>query len=354
MARNQEIMRQWSLLRSVEAARCGLTVQQLAAEAHVTVRTTYRDLQALQEVGFPLYQDDLNGRKVWKINDAPFRHLGQLGFTLSELCALYLSRRLVEALTGVPFQAALQAAFGKFEAGLTPGMRAYLDQLPSAITATAAPGKVRRSPHYERNVEALIEATLARRQVEMRYFSHLHLREKTYRVHPYRVAYAQGGMYLFAFVPEYDQIRTFALQRVRSVRRLEDGFAPPTSLSDDPFAGSLGPNTGQPLMHVVLRFDARIASAVAERIHHASQRLLPQSDGSLRLELDVSNDWWLHAWILGYGHMVTVEEPASLIGEIVAELESARHHYGGVAADGGPVSPAMLDWSLQGTLPFAE
>lgn len=354
MARNQEIMRQWNLLRSVEAARYGLTVPQLAADAGVTVRTTYRDLQALQEVGFPLFQDDRDGHKVWKLDDAPFRRLGQLGFSLSELCALYLSRRLVEALTGVPFQAALQAAFGKFEQELTPAMRAYLDRLPSAITAMPASGKVRRSPHYDENVEGLLQAALGHRQVEMTYFSHQHQRQKVYLVHPYRLAYAHGALYLFAFVPDYGQIRTFALQRVKSVRTLEAGFAPPAALSDNPFSASMGPNVGQPTVHVVLTFDARIASAVAERIHHHSQRIHPQDDGSLRMELDVSNDWWLHTWILGYGHMVTVEAPASLVGEIVEELESARHHYPQPALDDGPVSQAMLDWSLQGCLPFAE
>jgi predicted DNA-binding transcriptional regulator YafY len=354
MARNQEIMRQWNLLRSIEATRHGLTVQQLARDGAVTVRTTYRDLQALQEVGFPLYQDDRDGHKYWKLDDAPFQRLGQLGFSLSELCALYLSRRMVEALTGVPFQAALQAAFGKFEHELKPGMRAYLDQLPSAIAAMPARDRVRRSPHYELNIETLLQAALAHRQVEMTYFSYMHQREKTYLIHPYRLVYAHGALYLFAQVPEYDQIRTFAMQRVRRVRSLEVGFTPPDTISDNPFSASMGPNVGQPTIHVVLRFDARIASAVAERSHHHTQQLHSLVDGSLRVELDVSNDWWLHNWILGYGHMVTVEAPDALVAEIVAALEQARHHYDQPAMDDGPVTRAMLDWSLQGKLPFAE
>ena len=54
-------------------------------------------------------------------------------------------------------------------------------------------------------------------------------RVKTYLVHPYRLAYAQGGIYLLAFVPEYDEVRTFAIERVQDVSLLEERFTPDES-----------------------------------------------------------------------------------------------------------------------------
>jgi len=96
------------------------------------------DLQGphrLQEAGFPLVDETRDNRTYWKLDAHPFRHLTQLGFSLSELCALYLSRRLVESLTGIPFQAALGGAFGKFEREIKPKMKAYLDCLPSVMSA---------------------------------------------------------------------------------------------------------------------------------------------------------------------------------------------------------------------------
>lgn len=354
MARNDEIVRQWNLLRAIEAARHGLTVQALTGASGVTRRTIYRDLDALQQAGFPLTSEMRDGRSYWKLGDPPFKRLGQPGFSLSELCALYLSRRMVEVLTGVPFQAPLQAVFGRFEQDLPPRMRRYLDQLPSALAAAPPEGKVRRSAGYERHVELLLQATLDRRNVEMVYHSHQHQRTKTYGIQPYRIVYARGGLYLFAFVPEYDQIRTFAMQRVRRVKVLETRFSPTHTLPDDPFEGSLGPNLGQPTTRVVLRFDQALASLVPERVHHPSQRFATLEDGSLRMELDVCNDWWLQTWILGYGHMVTVLEPPALVEEIVRQLEQARHHYARAALDEGPISEAMLGLSLQGRLPFGD
>src|SRR5690606_27664628 len=52
--RNREVIRQWNLLRTLDARRHGATVAELARELSVTTRTIWRDLAALQEVGFPL------------------------------------------------------------------------------------------------------------------------------------------------------------------------------------------------------------------------------------------------------------------------------------------------------------
>ena len=59
-----------------------------------------------------------------------------------------------------------------------------------------------------------MQAILGRRRVRMRYHSFSSQQIKDYIVEPYRLAYAQGGLYLQAFVPEYSEMRTFAAQRI--------------------------------------------------------------------------------------------------------------------------------------------
>ena len=56
--RNAEVIRQWTILREIERARgVGVTIDDLASLCGVTTRTIRRDLQALEEAGFPLYDD---------------------------------------------------------------------------------------------------------------------------------------------------------------------------------------------------------------------------------------------------------------------------------------------------------
>jgi predicted DNA-binding transcriptional regulator YafY len=353
MPRNAEVIRQWNLLRSIEAARLGLTVTQMAEEAQVTKRTIYRDIAALQEVGFPLLSDPDEAGTRWKLGNAPFKHLAALGFSLSELCALYLSRRLLETLTGVPFQTALQGAFGKFEREIPDRMRAYLDRLPSVMSARPSAGKIPRMPKHESVVERLVDASLDRREVQMRYFSLSHDREGDYLVYPLRMIYMHGVLYLRAWVPAYGQIRTFATHRIRRLSVREERFEASPEWSEEPFTSSLGPNEGT-AVHVVLQFEPAVAPLIRERVYHKTQRMQPRPDGSLVLELDVCDDPWLRSFILQFGHRVQVTAPPALAQSIAAELELARQHYhqADMQFDALGLSAAMIDLSAQSRLPF--
>src|SRR6202023_1952243 len=140
MPRNAEVIRQRNILREIERARgVGVTIDDLASLGAVTTRTIRRDLQALEEAGFPLYDSKAHddGRARWNINGQAFKGLAT-GLTLSELCALYFSRTLLESLSGTPFRDEVESAFEKLGSALTPHMRQFLDQLPHVIITKAA------------------------------------------------------------------------------------------------------------------------------------------------------------------------------------------------------------------------
>ena len=125
MPRNAEVIRQWTILREIERARGGgVTIDELAAICSVTTRTIRRDLQALEESGFPLFDDRTHddGKTRWRVNGQAFKGLST-GLTVSELCALYFSRTLLESLSGTPFRDDVESAFDKLASVLTPHMR---------------------------------------------------------------------------------------------------------------------------------------------------------------------------------------------------------------------------------------
>src|SRR5690242_4553803 len=287
--RNQEVIRQWKVLHALESSRHGATIDGLAQDLDVTTRTIRRDLAALQEAGFPLYDErDDDGRVRWRLDGTVLKGL-ETGFTLAELCALYLSRNLLEAVAGTPFQRDLTNAFARLEKMLSPRMRQFLDRLPSVLVAKPGPHGTggESSPGI---VARLLEATLHFRAATMRYHSVSSARTKDYLVHPYRLAFALGGMYLLAYVPEYDDVRTFAIDRITSVSLEKQTFTPKQAVGDDVFANSLGVNTG-PARPVEIEFDQRIAPYVRARVWHASQQVREQPDGSLVLTMSVCHDW---------------------------------------------------------------
>jgi len=328
MPRNAEVIRQWSILRDLEASR-RLTIDDLAARTGVTTRTIRRDLEALQTSGFPLFDEVHDGKRYWTLEAKAFKRLDDTGFTLAELSALYFSRTLVEVLAATPFQQDVASAFDKLSAALTPGMRQFLDRLPLVIQAKGASprsgGGADAVKTEREHIAKLLDATLNHRRATMKYFSMSSNREKEYVIEPYRLIYSPGGMYLQGFVPEYDEVRTFSVDRIRGLSLHEERFTP-AEVTEAAFAHSIGVNEGPP-EHIEIAFEPRIAPYVRERRWHASQQHADRKDGGVVLSLDVCNDWALRSWILSFGPLARVLEPAALAAQIKDEVDRASARY---------------------------
>ena len=333
MPRNAEVIRQWTILREIERARsAGVTIDELASLCDVTTRTIRRDLQALEEAGFPLFDDrSHDDRKTrWLVNGQAFKGL-TAGLTVSELCALYFSRALVESLSGTPFRDDVESAFEKLSAVLTPHMRGFLDQLPRIIATK--PDPMRRRPgdqvevaREQQIISRALEATWHLRQATITYHSKSSDRTKSYLVHPYRLAYAQGGLYLLAYVPEYAEVRTFAIERLRDISVLDETFTPIEELPDAAFPHSLGVHSGPP-ERVDIEFEPAVADYIRARQWHPSQQIRDAADGGLIMALDVCLDRALQSWILSFGPFARVVSPESLAHTIAGQFEEARARY---------------------------
>lgn len=120
MPRNDQITRQWHLLRQLDGTR-GKSLEELVANVPEDYpknpRTVRRDLEALEAVGFPLVTDRRNGQTRWRLMEG-FRDIPALGFSATELMALLLSRNLLKPLEGTEIAASLNSALSKASAAL--------------------------------------------------------------------------------------------------------------------------------------------------------------------------------------------------------------------------------------------
>jgi len=171
--RNAEVIRQWRILKRIEAGRY-TTAQDLADEHGVTERTIRRDIEALQEAGFPLYDERSEGRKVWRLIEGYRQRLTQT-FTLAELSALYFSKNLMAFLGGSPFATDLEAAFGKIKEALPARSLPYLERIQELFLARPDPWK-----DYSKKKEViaeLVDAVLHQRRKVLRQ-RHVVLRQR--------------------------------------------------------------------------------------------------------------------------------------------------------------------------------
>jgi predicted DNA-binding transcriptional regulator YafY len=314
-------------LLALEGRARGLTLseaQDVAGEG-VSERTIRRDFEALTQAGFPIETGKRDGKTAFSLNRDVFRGVAAAGFSLSELCALYLSRTVLAAVAGGPFQESLASAFEKLYDALPSSMWKFIENLPDALGAKerAAPPQAAGSA---KTLDALMAAILSRRRVRMRYHSFSSKQLKEYIVEPYRLAYAQGGLYLQAFVPSYSEIRTFAAHRIDQAVALEETFNPVADAPPDVFSHSLGAYSGTPEL-VKIEFSADEAPYVRERQWHASQQIEDLDGGRIRLSLNVVIDWELQAWVMGFGAAARVTQPAAFAARILDSLEEARATY---------------------------
>jgi predicted DNA-binding transcriptional regulator YafY len=348
MPRTLEVVRQLRLIQELDRSH-GLTIEELAAVGECTTRTIRRDLKALESAGFPLYDDREEGQPVrWRLLTNPLAGIGT-SFRLTELCALYFSRALLESATRPPFDTEVASALARIEAGLPERMRRFLDAIPGVLAAKPARRKLARhqDPKGART-SRLMEAALDQREVSIRYASVSSAATKDYVVHPYRLVYADGGIYLLAFVPAYGEVRTFAMERIEQAALLDTKFRRQHPLPAGAFPDSLGVHTGRPI-RIELEFAPRAAAYVRERQWHPSQALTPRADGGLSMTLSVCRDEALRTWLLGFGPDVKVISPASVAEEIAAAHRAAHARYSGIEpapAAAAPIGP------VQRTLPF--
>lgn len=97
----------------------GKSAAQLSEEIDCHPRTVYRDLDALQAAGFPIYTEKVEGKSLWSLLDT-VKHEIPIPFNLAELMALYFSSDMLRIFKGTVFYDSLESLFQKVRTNLPP------------------------------------------------------------------------------------------------------------------------------------------------------------------------------------------------------------------------------------------
>ncbi len=312
MPRNDQLIRQWHILRELESSRSrGKTINELVEclppDYPKHARTVRRDIEALEAAGFPLLTDRVDGVARWKLMDG-FGKLPALGFSPSEMMALSLARHLLAPLDGTNIQAALQSAMAKAQA--VHHAPEGLAEVRSALTFGLGSHKSYKA--HRDTIDRLSQAITTMHTVQMRYFSASRNQTTRREVDPYRLWYTTGALYLIAYCHRRKDVRMFAVERIRALTLTDHPFQMPLGFDINEYVqDALGVMRGQPI-HVALRFDKQTAAWVRDRIWHQSQQLTPLKNGELTMTLTVADNRELVGWILSFGSGVRVIKPLSL------------------------------------------
>jgi len=321
--RGDQLARQWQLIQRLARSRAGILLDDLARELGCVRRTVYRDLDALMYAGFPVLSERREGRVYYRFVDS--YRLGDVPFTPDELLALAFGEDLLRPLEGTVFHESIQAALAKIKAGLGPELHAYLETLHD--TFRVLPGPHKNYAEYRETIRVLNDAVLAHETLRMSYRTGATGRVATRDFDPYRVFYRGGGLYALGHDHASDQLRTFAVDRIRRIEASGRKFELPPDFDFDAYIANAFGVIAEPALRVRIRFDPRWASYVAERTWHESQQLKTLDDGSLELSMEVGGTAEIRTWVLSFGSGALVLEPQALREEVRLELEASLSRY---------------------------
>lgn len=128
--------RLFALAEALRARRTGVTAQQLADRFGVTLRTMYRDLEALQDAGMPLRAD--RGRGGGYALDKSYQ-LPPVNFTAREAALLVALARLAVEQRLIPFPGAVEKAADKVRSALSTSAQRELLALIGELQFVGVP-----------------------------------------------------------------------------------------------------------------------------------------------------------------------------------------------------------------------
>ncbi|MDZ4847750.1 MAG: WYL domain-containing protein [Pirellulaceae bacterium] len=168
----------------------------------------------------------------------------------------------------------------------------------------------------------------------------------TYDIYPYGLAEHRGTLYVVGHSCHHDETRTWKIDRIRSTDLTNFPFKRPADFKiSQYFKDVFSIVTGREKRLIRIRFTGTAVQYVCEKQFHTSQQLLPQSDGSVIVELQLSSLLEVKSWILSFGSKAEVLEPQELRAEVLQELRLMRDLYGSETSsqDSLPKPPASAE-----------
>lgn len=270
------------------------TAQELAEKFEVSVRTIYRDIDALSGAGVPIYAEAGRNGGIHLMNDFV---LDKTVLSEEEKQEILTALQSINSMNNIGSNQTLQKLSAIFNMSSENWLEVDFSRWGNNGTDNE-------------KFELLKSAVIHQKCVKITYAnSYGTISERI--IKPLKMSYKSMSWYLKAYCTEKQDYRIFKLTRIIDLEMLTDSFCKSyfPELDEDE-------TLGQAYNTIVLRFPKNISYRVYDEFDKT--KVSKKENGDLIVSVEMPEDEWLIGYLLSFGTQVDIIEPAYL-KDIVAE-----------------------------------
>jgi predicted DNA-binding transcriptional regulator YafY len=292
--------------------------QEIADRFEISLRTVYRDVQALMEAGVPIGSE---AGKGYFIVDG--YHLPPVMFTQDEASSMLLAGKLVDKMGDKSVRQAYDSVLYKVKAVLNEAEKDHVENLePHIEVYLRSKYELPNSRNFPDHFLTEIQRALANKQVLVIDYCNLKDEVTTREVEPIGIFYYSLSWHLIGWCRLRNDYRDFRADRIMNLVNSGKTFESRNLLTLQDYYNTLFQNDSS-LVRVTVLFDK---SALGGRPIYGSISQVDLGD-RLRVEFMMDNLRHLGRWLLMYGRAVEIESPEEMKGIMSDLAEELAHHY---------------------------
>ncbi|HSV27335.1 MAG TPA: transcriptional regulator [Sedimentisphaerales bacterium] len=327
MARGDQLVRQWELLKVLQANRFGIGIDELVAKMNCTRRTVERDLAVLRKVSFPIECEERDfGKKFWKLKTG-FIQSDNMLLDLPAVVSLHLAGQLLSPLAGTQLGDGIRELQEKIKKALPQKASNHFRDL--ADTLYVRMPIMEDASAHQKELEIIQRAITEKRTVMVSYKPRYKGGLQEIEFHPYGVVVYGVSIYVIGYSVYAKDTRLLKLTRLDGVQLTDKKFVRPDDFSlENCFGYSFGVISGQHKKTTVrCRFTGWAATHIREIKWHKTQTIEEDTGDELLVSFLLDSTVEFIRWITGFGSMAWVVEPKSVRDGMAQRLREALARY---------------------------
>lgn len=285
------------------------TAPELAKKFEVSVRTIYRDVDAISSAGIPIYVTTGRNGGIQFLDDYI---LNKSFFSDNEKLEILSSLQSLSAVQYPEVDTVLKKLGAIFQIGLTDWIDVDFSRWGSVVE------------NENRMFRQLKQAILENCEITFDYHNSSGESGKR-NVYPYKLVYKDKAWYLYAFSISQNENRLFRLSRIKNLILTEVHFERKADIYQ---YHSLFPTPKEigDLIDLDLEFTLDVGYRLFDTLDDTA---ITKHENGYTVKLTLPENNWLYDFLMSFGDKVTIVRPKSIRQTLKAKHEAARDHHKG-------------------------